>query len=111
VWGSKGSLSIDRNANAIDGVLQFPINPAERHHLTAKPVALMQEIVQVCEKGGTIADPFAGSGTTGVAALLEGYQFIGCEREAAYVKIARQRLHEVENPLAGLEAKQGVLVV
>ena len=42
--------------------------------------------------GGLVLDPFAGSGTTGVAALLEGLRFAGCEREAEYVQIARARL-------------------
>lgn len=42
--------------------------------------------------GGVILDPFLGSGTTGVAALAEGFRFLGIEREAEYAEIARQRL-------------------
>ncbi len=41
---------------------------------------------------GTVLDPFAGSGTTGCAAVLEGFDFIGIEREAEYVEIARARI-------------------
>jgi DNA modification methylase len=42
--------------------------------------------------GGTVLDCFAGSGSTGVAALLEGFRFVGVEREAEYAAIARSRL-------------------
>jgi site-specific DNA-methyltransferase (adenine-specific) len=43
-------------------------------------------------KGGLVLDPFAGSGSTGAAAVLEGARFHGIEREAAYVPIARARI-------------------
>lgn len=46
----------------------------------------------VTPPGGTILDPFAGSGTTGAAAVLEGFDFIGIEREEEYVDIARARI-------------------
>lgn len=42
--------------------------------------------------GGTVLDPFTGSGTTGVAAVLEGFGFVGIEREAEYVGIAEARI-------------------
>ena len=42
--------------------------------------------------GGTVLDPFMGSGSTGCAALLEEFNFIGIEREAEYLEIARQRI-------------------
>lgn len=46
----------------------------------------------VTPPGGTICDPFTGSGTTGCAAVLEGFDFIGLEREPEYVKIAEARI-------------------
>lgn len=46
--------------------------------------------------GGTVLDPFCGSGTTGVAALRGGFSFIGIEREPEYVTIARRRIAEEE---------------
>jgi DNA modification methylase len=46
----------------------------------------------VTPPGGMVLDPFAGSGTTGIAAVLEGRQFVGIEREGAYVDIACARL-------------------
>ncbi|MBK6920544.1 MAG: site-specific DNA-methyltransferase [Deltaproteobacteria bacterium] len=42
--------------------------------------------------GGLVLDPFAGSGTTGIAAKLEGFRFVGCEMEPEYVTLARARI-------------------
>lgn len=47
--------------------------------------------------GGTILDPFMGSGSTGKAAMLEGFNFIGIEREAEYVEIARARIQHAHD--------------
>ena len=46
----------------------------------------------VTPPGGVVLDPFTGSGSTGKAALLEGFRFVGIEREAEYVEIARARI-------------------
>jgi DNA modification methylase len=62
-------------------------------HPTVKPISLMRWLCRlVTPPGGTVLDPFAGSGTTGCAAVLEGFDFIGCEREAEYVAIAEARI-------------------
>ena len=62
-------------------------------HPTVKPLALMQWLVRlVTPPGGTVLDPFLGSGTTGIAAQREGFGFIGIEREAEYIEIARRRI-------------------
>lgn len=61
-------------------------------HITQKPVEVMQELVKICPPGGTVLDPFAGSGTTGVAALREGRQFIGIELSEHYADITEARL-------------------
>lgn len=64
-------------------------------HPTVKPVALMRWLCRlVTPPGGIIVDPFAGSGTTLVAAIAEGFHVLGIEREAAYVEIAERRLAE-----------------
>jgi hypothetical protein len=61
--------------------------------LAVKPLALMRWLVRlVTPPGGTVLDPFLGSGTTGCAAVLEGFRFIGIEREETYVKIAEARI-------------------
>lgn len=63
------------------------------HHPTVKPTALMRYLVRlITPPGGTVLDPFAGSGSTGKAALLEGFSFIGCEMTPEYVPIAEARL-------------------
>lgn len=71
------------------------------HHPTVKPLALMRYLCRLTSTpyGGVVLDPFMGSGTTGVAALLEGRSFVGIEREAEYVEIARRRIAEAELPL------------
>ena len=51
----------------------------------------------VTPPGGVVLDPFTGSGTTGKAALLEGFQFIGIEREQEYIEIASARINSVAN--------------
>jgi site-specific DNA-methyltransferase (adenine-specific) len=71
----------------------FFVCPVERDtvHQTQKPVSVMRWLCGVIPKGGVVLDPFAGSGTTGVGALLEGRDFIGCELSEHYVAIARRR--------------------
>ena len=66
---------------------------ARNHHPTVKPLALMSWLCRlVTPPGGVVLDPFTGSGSTGCAALREGFRFIGVEREAEYIEIARRRL-------------------
>jgi DNA modification methylase len=62
-------------------------------HPTVKPVELMRWLVRlVTPPGGLVLDPFSGSGSTGIAAVLEGRAFLGIEREARYVDVACARL-------------------
>lgn len=64
-------------------------------HPTVKPTALMRWLVRlVTPPGGLVLDPFAGSGTTLLAARAEGFRSVGIEREAEYVDIIRRRLSE-----------------
>ena len=66
---------------------------ARNHHPTVKPTDLMQYLVRlVTPRGGTVLDPFAGSGSTGLAADREGFDAILIEREAEYVEIAKRRI-------------------
>jgi DNA modification methylase len=77
---------------------------AERknNHPTVKPTALMRYLCRlVTQPGGVVLDPFMGSGSTGKAAVLEGFQFIGIEREGEYLDIATRRIADV-SPLSGL---------
>jgi site-specific DNA-methyltransferase (adenine-specific) len=62
-------------------------------HPTVKPTDLMRYLCRlVTPPGGIVLDPFMGSGSTGKAAILEGFQFIGIEREAEYLAIAEARI-------------------
>lgn len=63
-----------------------------RTHPTEKPVSLLREIIRKLPARSVILDPFAGTGTTGVAAMLEGRRAILIEREPAYCDIIRKRL-------------------
>jgi hypothetical protein len=65
----------------------------ENHHPTVKPTDLMRYLCRlVTPPSGTVLDPFMGSGSTGKAAMLEGFAFVGIEREAEYIDIAKARI-------------------
>jgi len=67
--------------------------PRANIHPTVKPVALMRYLVRlITPPGGTVLDPFLGSGTTAVAAILEDMQWIGCEMTKDYLPIIRGRV-------------------
>ncbi|MBK8295497.1 MAG: site-specific DNA-methyltransferase [Solirubrobacterales bacterium] len=79
--------------------LSGPLKPRANVHQTVKPVALMRWLVRlVCPPGGLVFDPFAGSGSTGIAALLEGRQFIGIEKDPEYVVISEARIKHWGTP-------------
>ena len=63
-------------------------------HPTVKPTALMRYLCKlVTRAGGIVLDPFCGSGSTGKAAILEGFKFIGIEKDPEYHKIAEARIN------------------
>jgi DNA modification methylase len=71
---------------------------SDNKHPTVKPTDLMRYLCRlVTPPGGVVLDPFTGSGSTGKGAVLEGFRFIGIEREAEYVEIARARIAAVES--------------
>jgi site-specific DNA-methyltransferase (adenine-specific) len=72
------------------------------NHPTVKPTSLMRYLCKlVTPPGGTILDPFMGSGSTGKAASLEGFRFIGIELEGDYIEIAGRRIGAVQPLFAG----------
>jgi site-specific DNA-methyltransferase (adenine-specific) len=76
-------------------------------HPTVKPVALMKYLIRlVVPKGGVVLDPFLGSGTTAVAAIEEGVEWIGCEREPEYLEIIEARVAAAQ-PGMGLTLEEG----
>jgi len=67
--------------------------PVKNNHPTVKPIKLMQYLCRlITPKDGIVLDPFMGSGTTGIACKLEGFDFIGIERDSEYMKIAEARI-------------------
>ncbi|WP_042838399.1 DNA-methyltransferase [Xanthomonas citri] len=92
VWGSKGNMPLDRRAPVLPGVIRESVRKADKHHLTGKPTELMRQLVRICEAGGRVLDPFAGSGTTLVAAQLEGFEAVGIEMTDQYATVTRDRL-------------------
>ena len=88
IGGADKWTEVDRRKG--DGVTS---QPAANIHPTVKPVALMKYLIRlVTPKGGKVLDPFLGSGTTAVAAIEEGVEWIGCEREPEYVEIIKARV-------------------
>ena len=76
-------------------------------HPTVKPVDLMRYLIKlVTPKNGVVLDPFMGSGSTGVGALIEGFQFIGMEMDNGYFEIAKQRIQHFEKFKEMLDKKE-----
>lgn len=94
VWGSHGGMTTDLAAPCLPGFYQAS-SPRERERITQKPLEVMRALCRICPPGGVVLDPFAGSGTTGVAALIEGRKFIGVEMTAHYAEVAANRLRTV----------------
>jgi site-specific DNA-methyltransferase (adenine-specific) len=93
VWGSAGPMPVDWSAPALPGF--FEVNtPRERDHITQKPVEVMRELVKIVPAGGVVLDPFMGACTTGVAAVIEGRQFVGVEMTEHFAAVAERRIRE-----------------
>ncbi|MPZ67754.1 MAG: site-specific DNA-methyltransferase [Pseudonocardiaceae bacterium] len=102
LWGSSGPLADRDQPVYLPGLLTGSQPRAGRRHVTEKPVNVMAELVEICPPGGTILDPFTGSGTTGVAAVHAGRSFLGIEVTDHYAEIANARvLHAMQQAPAG----------
>lgn len=90
-------VTTDGRKKPIDNAYNRGMTTRKNSHPTVKPTDLMAWLVRlVTPPNGTVLDPFAGSGSTLVAAKREGFGFIGIEREAEYVEIAKARIGEKE---------------
>ncbi|MFL4904647.1 DNA-methyltransferase [Streptomyces sp. MMS24-I2-30] len=95
VWGSNGAMIPSNDPIYLPGHFTGSQPRGNRRlHITQKPLDVMQQLVRIVTPGGTVLDPFTGSGTTGVAAALEGRHFVGIEQSAQYAAIAKDRLAE-----------------
>ena len=94
-----------KKAGASANVLveQFQLSDKGNNHPTVKPVELMKYLIKlVTPKGGRVLDPFNGSGTTGMAAVELGYEYVGIELDPNYVDISQRRIeswYKHSNPL------------
>lgn len=94
VWATKGPLAASQDAPCLDGVFRHTTMTNGKVHITQKPLSLMKELIPVVNPGGIILDPFAGSGTTGVAAVEMKRRFLGFEAVPEYAELSRNRLSE-----------------
>jgi site-specific DNA-methyltransferase (adenine-specific) len=86
----------ERGGEGLDGTKTDRLTIRKNVHPTVKPTDLMRYLCRlITPPNGVILDPFMGSGSTGKAAMLEGFQFIGVELENEYVKIAKARIENV----------------
>jgi DNA modification methylase len=82
-----------RTEIGMGSVVEKGVLPGRNSHPTVKPIALMRYLCRlVTPPGGLVLDPFMGSGTTGIAALEEGFDFAGIEKEQQYIEIAKRRV-------------------
>lgn len=96
VWGTHGARPLEGPVYPGDFREDAPKISQGRVHLTEKPLGLMRQLVQIAPEGEAVLDPFAGAGTTGHAALVEGRVFLGAEMFAHYHAAAVERLRAVE---------------
>jgi DNA modification methylase len=90
----------EKGGEGLDGTTTDRLTTRKNTHPTVKPTGLMRYLCRlVTPKDGTVLDPFMGSGSTGKAALLEGFNFIGIEMEAEYIEIASSRISAVQPTL------------
>ena len=103
VWATAGGRPTDYPADTLHGFVEAD-PPRDRLHPTQKPLEIFRHVVRIAPVGGVVLDPFAGSGTTGAAALLEGRRALLVERMRHFADVCADRLREVEagprNPAA-----------
>jgi site-specific DNA-methyltransferase (adenine-specific) len=91
VWGSSGPMPVNYDHPSFAGFFMAQ-SPRDKSHITQKPLDVMRELVKIVPEGGVILDPFMGSGTTGVAAVMERRRFIGVEMNEHYAEVASRRI-------------------
>lgn len=86
-------ITSDGRAKSIDNPFLLAETERKNNHPTVKPLNLMKYLVKlITPPNGLVLDPFNGSGSTGCAAVQEGFQYLGIEREPEYVEISNKRI-------------------
>jgi site-specific DNA-methyltransferase (adenine-specific) len=97
----------DQRSEVAAGIWADMEAPKQNFHPTVKPTALMEYLIRlVTPPGGTVLDPFTGSGSTGKAAILNGFDFIGIEMTEDYVPIIEGRLKHAEKTVADAKEQE-----
>jgi site-specific DNA-methyltransferase (adenine-specific) len=99
VWGTRGSFAPPpdwppEGKGCYPGCYSISVDQKDKHHVVAKPTKLIRDLLYCVPPGGVVLDPFAGSGTTGVAAKLEGRRALLIEKASEYCEIICNRLAE-----------------
>ena len=93
VWGSNGPMPFDRGVGCLPGYYRYPnVASKDRQHQTEKPLQLIEDLLEIVPQGATVLDPFMGSGTTAVAALRTGRNYIGFELSKEYHSTCLERI-------------------
>lgn len=97
----------DQRSEVAAGIWADMEAPKQNFHPTVKPTTLMEYLIKlVTPPGGTVLDPFTGSGSTGKAAILNGFGFIGIEMTEDYVPIIEGRLKHAEKTIADAKEQE-----
>lgn len=91
VFASRGRF-VPQVRQSLPGVYDYPVIAKDKHHLTGKPVPLIEDLMRITARGATILDPFMGGGSTAIAARNQGRKCIGIELSAEYAQITAARL-------------------
>lgn len=93
----------DRSETGMGTFTEKGVAKQSNHHPTVKPTELMRYLVRlVTPPEGTVLDPFMGSGSTGKAAVLESFNFIGIDQSADYLQIATARIKHAQDQVEGM---------
>ncbi|MAE64139.1 MAG: DNA methylase [Phycisphaeraceae bacterium] len=95
VWATNGPHSSPQDVYPSTVLRHTPPTSSRRVHLTEKPVGVISDLLTLIPAGSVVLDPFAGSATTGVAALEAGHRFIGVEMSEHYAEVSANRLRTV----------------
>ena len=98
-------MPFERGVGCLPGYYRYNnVSSKDRLHQTEKPIQLIMDLLEIVPKGTTVLDPFMGAGTTAVACLRTGRNFIGFELSKEYHAIATERI-AAETPAAAAEAE------